>query len=623
MNYLSVENLTKSFSDKILFENIAFGIDQGQKVALVGINGCGKSTLLKIIGGEEQAETGKVSFKNGIKVSYLSQNPSFKSGNSVIDAVFDSNEPKLKLIRDYELALLLAETDENAHEKLTPLMEQMDALQAWDYESEVHQILGKLGIHDLTQKIDGLSGGQQKRVALARTLVEKPDLLIMDEPTNHLDLGIIEWLEDYLSMQNLSLLLVTHDRYFLENITNQIIEIDQSKIFKYEGNYSEFLEQKAVREEQERVVIGKAKNLMKKELDWIRRQPKARGTKAKYRIEAFEEIKKVALQKKESKEITLDVTAKRQGKKILELDKVTKSFGGKEVILPFSYVFQRGERIGIIGENGTGKSTFLNMITKQMKPDSGKIEIGQNTVYGYYTQKELDFKPEQKVIDIVKDVAEVITMSDGSVITASYFLQHFQFAPKVQHDFVEKLSGGEKRRLQLLKVLMKNPNFLILDEPTNDLDLMTLGILEDFLDQFTGCLVIVSHDRYFMDRLVEHVFVLETGKVIKNLPYNYSQFRAWKEIQQEEKQQINKDKVKVKKEKSISTKMSFKEKTEYEGLEGEIEKLEQLKEVLVTQLNEGNGSHEELAKWAKEVKELILQIEEKEMRWLELSEMIS
>ena len=623
MNYLSVENLTKSFSDKILFENIAFGIDQGQKVALVGINGCGKSTLLKIIGGEEQTETGKVSFKNGIKVSYLSQNPSFKSGNSVIDAVFDSNEPKLKLIRDYELALLLAETDENAHEKLTPLMEQMDALQAWDYESEVHQILGKLGIHDLTQKIDGLSGGQQKRVALARTLVEKPDLLIMDEPTNHLDLGIIEWLEDYLSMQNLSLLLVTHDRYFLENITNQIIEIDQSKIFKYEGNYSEFLEQKAVREEQERVVIGKAKNLMKKELDWIRRQPKARGTKAKYRIEAFEEIKKVALQKKESKEITLDVTAKRQGKKILELDKVTKSFGGKEVILPFSYVFQRGERIGIIGENGTGKSTFLNMITKQMKPDSGEIEIGQNTIYGYYTQKELDFKPGQKVIDIVKDVAEVITMSDGSVITASYFLQHFQFAPKVQHDFVEKLSGGEKRRLQLLKVLMKNPNFLILDEPTNDLDLMTLGILEDFLDQFTGCLVIVSHDRYFMDRLVEHVFVLETGKVIKNLPYNYSQFRAWKEIQQEEKQQINKDKVKVKKEKSISTKMSFKEKTEYEGLEGEIEKLEQLKEVLVTQLNEGNGSHEELAKWAKEVKELILQIEEKEMRWLELSEMIS
>jgi len=621
MNYLSVENLTKTFSDKVLFENISFGIDQGQKVALVGINGCGKSTLLKIIGGEEQSEGGGVSFRNGIKVSYLSQNPTFKPGNTVIDAVFDSNEPKLKLIRDYELALLLAETDENAHEKLTPLMEQMDALQAWDYESEVHQILGKLGIHDLTQKIDGLSGGQQKRVALARTLVEKPDLLIMDEPTNHLDLDIIEWLEDYLSMQNLALLLVTHDRYFLENITNQIIEIDQGKIFKYEGNYSEFLEQKAVREEQERVVIGKAKNLMKKELDWIRRQPRARGTKAKYRVEAFEEIKKVASQKKESKEITLDVTAKRQGKKILELHKVGKSFGDKEVILPFSYVFQRGERIGIIGENGAGKSTFLNMITQQLKPDSGEIEVGQNTVYGYYTQKELDFKPGQKVIDIVKDVAEVITMSDGSVITASYFLQHFQFPPKVQHDFVEKLSGGEKRRLQLLKVLMKNPNFLILDEPTNDLDLMTLGILEDFLDQFSGCLVIVSHDRYFMDRLVEHVFVLEQGKVIKDLPYNYSQFRAWKEIQQDPKQQASKDKVK--KEKTTTSKMSFKEKTEYDGIEGEIASLESRKGILVEKLNNGEGSFEELAEWSKEVKHLISQIEEKELRWLELSEMAS
>lgn len=620
MNYLSVENLTKSFNDKVLFENIAFGIDQGQKVALVGINGCGKSTLLKIIGGEEQPEGGKVSFRNSIKVSYLSQNPTFKSDNSVMDAVFDSNEPKLKLIRDYELALLLAETDENAHEKLTPLIEQMDALQAWDYESEVQQILGKLGIHDLTQKIEGLSGGQQKRVALARALVEKPDLLIMDEPTNHLDLDVIEWLEEYLSMQNLSLLLVTHDRYFLENITNQIIEIDQGKIFKYEGNYSEFLEKKAVREEQERVVIGKAKNLMKKELDWIRRQPKARGTKAKYRIEAFEEIKKVASQKKESKEITLDVTAKRQGKKILELDKVVKSFGDKQVILPFSYVFQRGERIGIIGENGAGKSTFLNMITQQLTPDSGEVEVGKNTVYGYYTQEELDFKPEQKVIDIVKEVAEVITMSDGSVITASYFLQHFQFAPKVQHDFVEKLSGGEKRRLQLLKVLMRNPNFLLLDEPTNDLDLMTLGILEDFLDQFSGCLVIVSHDRYFMDRLVDHVFVLETGKVIKDLPYNYSQYRAWKEIQQEEQQQVSKEKTK--KEKSTTTKMSFKEKTEYEELEGEIDKLESQKLVLMEKLNQGDGSFEELATWSKEIELIISQIEEKEMRWLELSEMV-
>ena len=619
MNYLSVEDVSKSYSDKLLFQNISFGIGQGEKVALVGVNGSGKSTLLKIITGQEAPDSGQVSFRNNIKISFLSQNPAFNPDDNIWDAVFDSSDEKLRLIKEYERQLILSQSSTNA-DVLTDLIEQMDNLHAWDYESEVKQILGKLGIHDLEKKIKELSGGQQKRVALARALVEKPDILIMDEPTNHLDLDIIEWLEEYLAMANLSLLLVTHDRYFLESVTNQIIEIDRNKIFKYEGSYSDFLEKKAVREEQERVEVNKAKNLMKKELEWIRRQPKARGTKAKYRIDAFEKTKVKASQNLTKSNVQLDVNAQRQGKKILELDRVSKSFNNTEIIKTFSYTFKKGDKIGIIGNNGVGKSTFLNLITNRLEADSGTIEIGKTTEFGLYTQQELNFKEGQKVIDIVKEVAEVITMSDGSTITASQFLQHFLFAPKAQHDFVEKLSGGEKRRLQLLRVLMKNPNFLILDEPTNDLDLVTLGILEDFLSNYDGCLLIVSHDRYFMDRLVEHVFVLEKGMEIKNFPYNYSQYREYAAKLEKEiatKTVIAKnEKVKS----SSNRKLSYNEKKEYDGLEREIEQLEKDKQSLIEKLNSGEGSHEDLQIWGQQIEKLIETIEEKEMRWLELSE---
>ncbi|MDH5367832.1 MAG: ABC-F family ATP-binding cassette domain-containing protein [Cyclobacteriaceae bacterium] len=623
MNYLSAESLTKSYGDRTLFDKISFGVDQGQKVALVGINGSGKSTLLKIIMGQETPDSGKVSFRNDIKISFLSQNPEFKIEDSILDAVFDSDDEKLSVIKAYEHQLALIEINPDAHEKLTELIEKMDNLNAWDYESEIKQILGKLGIHDLEKKVSELSGGQKKRVAMAKALVEHPDFLIMDEPTNHLDLEIIEWLEEYLSKSNLSLLLVTHDRYFLESVTSHILEIDREKIFKYVGSYSDYLEKKAEREEQERTEVSKARNLMKKELDWIRRQPKARGTKAKYRIDAFEKTKEKASQNLTKTELELDLNSKRQGKKIIELDKASKSFDDTTIIHPFSHVFKRGDRIGIVGKNGVGKSTFLNLLTGKLTPDSGEIEIGKNTEFGYYTQQELQFKAGQKVIDIVKEIAEVITMSDGSTISASQFLQHFQFAPKVQHDFVEKLSGGEKRRLQLLRVLIKNPNFLILDEPTNDLDLITLGILEDFLSNFPGCLLIVSHDRYFMDRLVDHVFVFEKNKPIKEYPYNYSQYRSF--ANEQVKALTTKSSVKSKNEKNKheqKTKLSYNEKKEFEGLESEIEQLESTKESLFEKLNSGNGSLDELQQWGKEIEEIIAEIEAKEMRWLELSEII-
>ncbi|MDH5475507.1 MAG: ABC-F family ATP-binding cassette domain-containing protein [Cyclobacteriaceae bacterium] len=620
MNYLSAENLTKSFGDRTLFEKISFGVDQGQKVALVGINGSGKSTLLKIIMEKETPDSGKVSFRNDIKISFLSQNPEFNKGDSVLDAVFDSSDEKLKVIKAYEHQLALIEANPDEHEKLTELIEKMDNLNAWDYESEIKQILGKLGIHDLEKDVNELSGGQKKRVAMAKALVEHPDFLIMDEPTNHLDLEIIEWLEEYLSKSNLSLLLVTHDRYFLESVTTHILEIDREKIFKYEGSYSDYLEKKAEREEQERTELSKARNLMKKELDWIRRQPKARGTKAKYRIDAFEKTKEKASQNFTKTELELDLNSKRQGKKIIELNKITKSFDGTTIIHPFSHIFKKGDRIGIVGKNGAGKSTFLNLLTGGLTPDAGEIETGKNTEFGYYTQQELQFKNGQKVIDIVKEIAEIITMSDGSTISASQFLQHFQFAPKVQHDFVEKLSGGEKRRLQLLRVLIKNPNFLILDEPTNDLDLITLGILEEFLSNFPGCLLIVSHDRYFMDRLVDHVFVFEKGETIKEYPFNYSQYRSFA-LDQEKGSSNKSDKSKNEKTKQEQkTKLTYNEKKEYEGLESEIEQLESSKKNLFDKLNSGKGSLEELQQWGIEIEALITKIEEKEMRWLELSE---
>ncbi len=625
MNYLSIEKLSKQFGERHLFREISFGISQGQKVALLGINGSGKSTLLKIIMGQIEADEGEVSFRKDIRVAFLGQNPDFMPNHSILDAIFDGDNKELAIIREYEYHLHRSEQHPESQEKLMELIGQMDAAQLWDFESYVKQVMGQLGIHDTDRIIESLSGGQKKRVGLAKVLIQKPDFLVLDEPTNHLDLETIEWLEQYLSTQNMSLLLVTHDRYFLERVTNEIKELSGEALHSYKGNYSYFLEKKAERELQEEVEIGKARSLMKKELDWIRRQPKARGTKAKYRIDAFEATKEKAHKKVDKSQMKLEVNGRRLGGKILELDHISKSYGDLQVIQDFSYIFKRGERIGIVGKNGVGKSTFLNLLTGSLSSDTGKVEKGGTIEFGYYTQDELDFKPGQKVIDIVKEIADVVTMGKGQQVSASQFLQHFQFPPKKQHDFVEKLSGGEKRRLQLLRVLIGNPNFLILDEPTNDLDLTTLGILEDFLQHFQGCILLVSHDRYFMDRLVDHIFVLEKEKPIKDFPGNYTQYREAKlaEEQSKESTQDLKAKTEPKSEKTKTVqkrKLSFKERQEFEGLEKEISDLEQKKERIVEQMNIGSGSHDELMTWGRELKELDVEIEAKELRWLELSE---
>ena len=624
MNNLSVESLSKSFNDKLLFENLTFGVGAGQKVALVGINGCGKSTLLKIIAGVETPETGVVAFRKGIKISYLSQNPIFKEDQSISDALFEGESPALQAIRKYELALKKTEIDPDAHEDLQSAMEEMDVQNAWDYESQVKQILGKLGIHDLEQSIAQLSGGQRKRIALAKTLIEKPDFLIMDEPTNHLDLESIEWLENYLATAQMSLLLVTHDRYFLEKVTNEIFEIQNGNLYTYKGNYSYYLEKKAERQEIENVEIDKAKNLMKKELEWIRRQPKARGTKAKYRVEAFEGIKEKAGKDTTEQQAQINSVGRRQGGKILELKEVSKFYGENCFIDGFSYIFKKNDRIGIIGPNGVGKSTFLNTITGAELPSEGELDKGVNTVFGYYHQNGPDFNPEMRIIDVVKEVAEVIEMADKSQITASQLLNLFNFPPKTQYSVVGKLSGGEKRRLQLLRVLMKNPNFLILDEPTNDLDLVTLNVLEDFLYNFKGCLLLVSHDRYFMDRLINHAFVFRGNGLIEDFGGNYTDFRE----QEKEREKVASEVKEVKKETKVKKetfgsekrKLSYKEQKEYESLESEIEKLEEEKKALVALLTAGSEDYEKINTWSSQIQKIEDVLEEKTFRWMELAE---
>ncbi|HYG40754.1 MAG TPA: ABC-F family ATP-binding cassette domain-containing protein [Cytophagales bacterium] len=626
MNYLSVESLSKTLGDKVLLKNLSFGIERGQKVALVGRNGAGKSTLLKIITGEVLPDNGIVSLRKGISMRFLSQNPYLGVEMTVTEAIFSDKNPITAAIKFYEEALVKAEKGEDTG-ALQKAMESMDALNAWDYEVKVKEILGKLGIVNLEQKINELSGGQKKRVALAGILIENPDFIIMDEPTNHLDIDMIEWLESFLKTQNQTLLLVTHDRYFLDSVTNQIIELDQGQLFNYNGNYSYFLEKKAEREAQKNTEIDKARNLMKKELEWIRRQPKARGTKAKYRVEAFEDIKEKASQKIEKSQVEFNVKTTRLGSKILEMENVSKRFSDRELIRNFSYVFKKQDRIGIVGKNGTGKSTFLNMITGLLFPDGGKIVKGETTVFGYYGQEEMRFKDDQRVIDIVKDIADFIELGDGSVITASQFLQHFQFSPPAQYDFASKLSGGEKRRLQLLLVLIKNPNFLILDEPTNDLDINTLNVLEDFLMNFKGCLVLVSHDRYFMDRLVDHLFVFEGEGKIKDFPGNYTDYREYLEdVDVQEKVEPKQEKKETSNQTTYTDpdkkKASFQERQEFEKLEKELEKLEEEKRDLVEKLNIGSPNHEELTEWAKKIAEIDKQLEAKTNRWLELSEIV-
>lgn len=627
MNYLSAENISKNYNERWLFKGINFGILKGDKVALVGQNGTGKTTLMNILAGIIPADEGTVSIRKGISVGYLFQSPSFDENLSVMDTLFTGESPANQAIKLYEKAMLHPED----FDLLSNALEMMDKYQAWDYESRVKQILGKLGIHDIERKVSELSGGQRKRVAMAKVLIEEPDFMIFDEPTNHLDLETIEWLEQTLSAQNITLLLVTHDRYFLDRVCNNIVELENGNIHTYKGNYGYFLEKKAEREASEAASIDKAKNTLRTELEWMRRQPKARGTKAQYRIDAFHELKDKASQTKDDSKVQLNVKMSRQGSKILEIDDLSKSFGTQKVVDHFSYVFQRGDRVGIIGKNGIGKSTFLNMITQNLKPDSGKITTGETVVYGYYTQGDLDFNPTDRVIDVIKEIAEVVTVGTGETISASQFLTHFKFDPKVQYGMVEKLSGGEKRRLQLMKVLIQNPNFLILDEPTNDLDIQTLNILEDFLLAFGGCILLVSHDRYFMDKLVEHLFVFEGDGVIRDFPGNYTDYRDWADEQAEagtKKSDGGNKKLDISVQKADTKapeiqlpkkKLSFKEQKEYDDLGKAIAQLETKREALTEQLN-GGGSYEDLANWAKEIEKITSDLDEKELRWLEISE---
>lgn len=627
MNYLSVENLSKSFGERKLFQSISFGLDQGQKVALVGINGAGKSTLMKIIMGLEVADTGQVAVNQNVKVAYVHQNPVFSGELSIYQTIFDgSTNATLKVIEDYHKAMLDSENGKDNSDLLQTIFEKMDQLEAWDFEYQVKEVLGKLGLHDTDISVGNLSGGQRKRVALAKAILEKPDLLLLDEPTNHLDLETIEWLEEYLSKANLALFMVTHDRYFLEKVTNQILELDNGSIHRYMGNYGYFLEKKAERREIEATELDKAKSLYKKELDWIRRQPKARSTKAKYRVDAFEETKEKAFNKREEREIELSVTSQRLGNKIIEIEKLNKSFDDKKIVEDFSYTFKKGDKIGIVGPNGAGKTTFLNMITGALEPDSGKVAIGQTTAFGYYRQEEDSFDEEKRLLDIVKEVAEVVTVAGGATITVAQFLNKFGFPPKQQHTPIAKLSGGERRRLQLLMILIKSPNFLILDEPTNDLDIVTLNTLEEFLDNFPGCLIIVSHDRYFMDRLVEHLFVFEGEGQIKDFPGNYTDFREW----EKEEKLIQKEDKPVKEEKKEQAtsptndskpKATFKEKKEFEELTKKIEGLNAEKAKLVDLITVGTEDHQKLMDWSNRIQEIDQEIEPVELRWLELSEL--
>jgi ATP-binding cassette subfamily F protein uup len=637
MNLLSVEGLSKSYGEKQLFKDLTFGIAQGEKVALVARNGTGKSTLLRILCSKDTADIGRVVFRKDLRISFLDQNPIFDEELSIIDAVLLAENEITQAIKKYE-KIIDAQTDEMdamQSKALEAAMAQMDKTNAWAYEVRVKQVLDKLGLIKLTQQLKTLSGGQKKRVALAKVLIEEPDLLIMDEPTNHLDVDMIEWLEEYLENKDLSLFLVTHDRYFLDNVCNKIIELDNQKLYTYQGNYSYFLEKKSEREFNSAREVDKAQNLMRKELEWIRRMPKARGTKSKSRVEAFYDLKEKATEKRQMNDMELNVKMSRIGGKVIEMKKVYKSYDDFKILKGFDYTFKTGERIGIVGKNGIGKTTFLNLITGKEEPDSGKINVGETIVFGYYSQAGLNLKEDKRVIEVVKDnIAEVISLGDGSKVSASQFLTLFQFPPEMQYTFVSKLSGGEKRRLFLLTVLVKNPNFLILDEPTNDLDLLTLQTLEEFLIHFKGCLVVVSHDRYFMDKLVDHLFVFEGDGVVKDFSGNY---REWREQVTEDELALKKKQKQVaadqKNEKQVEQtnttannltkqkKKTFKEKYEFEQLQSEIANLEKEKNELSQKLASSNGTHDEIIAWSKRIGEVILSIDEKELRWLALSEM--
>lgn len=624
-SYLQVDNLTKSFGDLVLFRNLAFGVAEGERIGLIAKNGAGKTTLLNIIAGKENYETGAVVFRRDLKIGYLEQNPQYPADITVLQACFFSDNPTVVLIAEYEEAM-----SSGNHDHLSSILERMDHLEAWDYEQKAKQILSQLKITNFKQKIGELSGGQLKRVALANVLILEPELLILDEPTNHLDLEMTEWLEEYLKRTNLSLLMVTHDRYFLDRVCNQIIEIDTKTLYSYKGNYSYYLEKRQERVAAQSAETDRANNLLRTELDWMRRQPRARGTKAKYRIDAYYDLEEKAHRERVQENVRLDVKAAYIGSKIFEVEHLTKRFGDLTILDDYSYTFARYEKMGIVGNNGTGKSTFIKMLMGEVAHDSGTIDIGETVRFGYYSQDGLQFDEQMKVIDVVRDIAEEISLGDGRKLSASQFLQYFLFTPETQYSYIYKLSGGEKRRLYLCTVLIKNPNFLVLDEPTNDLDIVTLNVLEEYLRAFKGCVIVVSHDRYFMDKVVDHLLVFRGNGVLKDFPGSYTDYREWKENQPAETDPSKTD-VKKKEKTQVAAvpvvelpakkrKMSFKERKELEELEKMIPQLESEKSEIELAMSSGELSNDRLMAQADRIAAVIGQIDKMTLRWMELGE---
>lgn len=638
MHYVSVEGLGKSYGVEPLFDNISFHIEEGDKISLVAKNGAGKSTILKIIAGKETPDAGKVWIHKDVTIALFEQEPVFEENKTILDNIFFHDHPVINAIKNFE-----AVSDEGNVEKITDAIGEMNDLNAWDFDSKVKQILGKLNIHHLQQFAHTLSGGERKRVALARTLIDigfehKHVLLIMDEPTNHLDVDMVEWLEHYLGQEKVTLLMVTHDRYFLDAVSQEIWELDENYLYVYDGDYENFMEKKAARLESQTATVEKAKNLYRKELEWMRKQPKARTTKSKSRIDSFYQVEAVAKQKTDNQQLELNAKMSRLGGKIVELKKVYKRYGEKVIMHGFDYTFKKGDRIGVVGKNGVGKSSFLHVLQGLEQPNSGKVNIGETVIFGNYAQQGLEIKEDKRVIEFVKDIAEHFPLADGSTLSAAQFLNLFLFPPDKQYTYISKLSGGEKRRLHLLSILFRNPNFLILDEPTNDLDLETLSVLENFLTEYQGCILIVSHDRYFMDRLVNHLFVFEGDGAIRDYPGNYSQYRIW--MKEQEKLSATNDlntkrffpdddkAVNVKKDEIVKAtngavkKFTYKEKREYDLLEKEIAELEKEKKSVTEKLSSGEGSFQDLQQLSTRIAQINASLEEKEMRWLEYSEYI-
>ena len=627
-NYITVEQLSKSYGEKPLFNNIGFGINKGQKTALVAANGSGKSTLLKILAGKESYDSGNISFRKGIRVSYLEQQPLQNVNASIIDVLFESDVPLMQTVKRYEQALNDVQRDNSPihQEQLNKAISEMDAFEAWNYESRVKEILSKLNITDLQQNVASLSGGERKKVALCMVLISHSEVLLLDEPTNHLDIKMIEWLEDYLSTANQTILVVSHDRYFIDKVSTDIYELDNCTINKYQGNFSYYLEKKAERQQQEVAQQAKAKNLYKKELEWIRRMPQARGTKSRSRIEAFEKLEEKVSQKVEAEGKTFSMKSQRIGSKILEINNISKSFDDRKMIDDFSHIYKRGDKIGIVGSNGCGKTTLLEIITEKIKPDCGKITLGQTVQIGYYTQSTPKEKPDTKAIDIIRRSTDSIQLADGSRMSASQYLTYFGIPPRKQFTNYELLSGGEKRLLYLLSILAENPNFLILDEPTNDLDIYTQMKLENFLEEYTGCLLVVSHDRHLLDRICSHLFVFEGNGKIKDYPFTYSSYIEQEKTKQRENQLADKTKESSKQENQKSKtapakrKLSYKEQREKEEIERLLPQLEKEKQELEEKLNQGGMSHEELTEATSHYQKISEQIDEKEFRWLELTD---